>query len=724
MVGTVGAAWLTPLSLFAEEAAIQRDGVPALVQAQALAADLSSLAPLGVGLALAAVLAWVWLLRRQVQKQTIRIREQVESEAATARKLALIWESSSDGMLLTDEHGTIVLANAAFGQMFGRSGKDLTGHQFNVLLQPGEFPGLLEAYTQRFRARTIPGSQEIELKLWDGREDWFEITASFFEHPGQPCLVLSQFRNVTERKRAELALELHKRQLDAIVHSALVAIITVDEQNRIVIFNRAAETMFGVTDGSWRQQCVKRFLKFAGSPEWQDIIQQSEVTGNAMQHSARYRQFSGTRGDGTAFPIELCVRQVAADEEKLLIITCRDLTETIEAEKTRRMMETELNQAKHFEAIGTLAGGIAHDFNNIVAAIMGNADLAKFVTSQNDPTREYLDAIVASSHRAKNLVQQILTFARKHALDKKAQPLGPIVQEAVRLLRSSIPAGVQMEIDIAASTPLVYSDAHQIYQIVVNLGTNAWHALESSTGRISIALSAVAAGNRLSPLPQATAGVRLTISDNGKGMDARTKERVFDPFFTTKEPGKGTGLGLSVVHGIVSDHGGHITVESQEGAGTTVDIFLPAAIPESGSSNEPTGQIKRGNGERILWVDDEEFLARNTRKLFPRLNYEVDVFTSPEAALAAFNADPSRYDLLMTDFNMPQLSGIELIEQVRKLRAGIPVILCSGFLNDSLHQLARAHGVNRLMSKPASPEETSATIAAVLAGRPRRLVQG
>jgi CheY-like chemotaxis protein len=331
------------------------------------------------------------------------------------------------------------------------------------------------------------------------------------------------------------------------------------------------------------------------------------------------------------------------------------------------------------------------------------------------PAAESVDQILTASRRAAQLVEQILTFARVERAElRRINPL-PVVEESVRLLRSTLPAGVQLALLKGGELPAILADETQLQQVLINLGTNAWHALEGGAGRISVELSAetvdatLAAGCRdLSPGDY----LRIRVEDTGHGMPPAVLERIFEPFFTTKEVGKGTGLGLSVVHGIVRSHGGAIAVQSAVGVGTTFDLFLPAAAAEAG----PDGQtqevsLRMGHGEQVLLVDDQPEMLRTNRRELERLGYRVVAFTDSGETLARFKAAPADFALLLTDLNMPGLNGVELTRAILRLKPGLPVILTSGFITEDLRLAALGAGVREVLRKPATLQELSDAVA-------------
>ena len=418
--------------------------------------------------------------------------------------------------------------------------------------------------------------------------------------------------------------------------------------------------------------------------------------------------------------------QRTADEAGVtrLIGVTADITSRRLAELERERLGEQLRQAQKLEAVGTLAGGIAHDFNNILTAILGNTELAAFDAASGASVDGYLRKIRQSSHRARDLVRRILAFSRP--ADARPQLVAPqaVVDEVEKLLRATIPAEVGIDVVTTGSVPPVLVDATALHQVLLNLGTNAWHALEHRPGRITFALdtwelAADAAPPHAGLVPGAY--VRIAVSDTGRGIPGDVLPRIFDPFFTTKAPGEGSGLGLSVVHGIMHNCGGAVAVRSQVGAGTTFTLYFPAAAagtatrPASAHPFAPPAPAARhAAGRRILFIDDEEPLVTVAKVMLERMGCQVEGRSDPAAALADLAARPDAFDLLITDLSMPGMSGLTVIRTARALRPDLPIILTSGNARSADAQAARAAGVAEIIEKPATPQDLLPVIERLL----------
>ena len=383
---------------------------------------------------------------------------------------------------------------------------------------------------------------------------------------------------------------------------------------------------------------------------------------------------------------------------------------------TRLQLEAELRQSQKLQALGTLAGGIAHDFNNILAAILGYAELTLAVMPEPHVIRKNLQQILIASDRARTLIQQMLAFSRQTKLARQPLQLYPLIKEGLTLLRAALPATITLEQRLDAQAGTVLADPTQMQQVLFNLCANAEHAMRHSGGRLDIELDAITLlPHAVSPHPDLTPGayVRLRVRDTGHGMESQVCERIFEPFFTTKAVGEGTGLGLAVVHGIITDHGGVIMADSTLGQGTTFTVYLPCYDGEITSSSPAAAAAPHGH-ERILLVDDEVHLVQLGQAMLSRLGYDVTSYTSSLEALGAFRAAPQQFDLVITDQTIPDLTGDALVQELRRLRPDIPIILCTGFSHTMDEEKARRLGLDALCLKPFRLHDLGVQIRRVL----------
>jgi nitrogen-specific signal transduction histidine kinase/CheY-like chemotaxis protein len=389
-------------------------------------------------------------------------------------------------------------------------------------------------------------------------------------------------------------------------------------------------------------------------------------------------------------------------------------------EREREEMQRQLQQAAKMEAIGRLAGGIAHDFNNILGAILGYGELAQNNLGEGGATRRQIDQVMQAGARGKGLVDRILAFSRSGVGERLPVQVQSVVDETLELLTASLPADVRLESRLDAVDIAVMGDPTQFHQVVMNLCTKAIHAMARG-GVLTVVIERAAVGERrLLSHGTLSAGpyVRLSVGDTGSGIPTAVLERMFDPFFTTKRIGDGTGLGLALVHGIVADFGGVIDVATQVGVGTTFTIWLPAAGKMPTLLAEPASELPRGNGETVMVVDDEPALVALAEETLAELGYEPVGFDSSLAALKALRAEPKRFDLVLTDETMPDLTGTELARAMRQLRPDIPIILMSGYSGALLNERAQAAEVVDVLRKPLVRRDIAVPVSRALqAGR-------
>jgi len=411
---------------------------------------------------------------------------------------------------------------------------------------------------------------------------------------------------------------------------------------------------------------------------------------------------------------------VSRDSSPATLGIARDVTERREQEKQRARLEAQLRQSQKMEAIGTLAGGIAHDFNNVLTAIIGHAQLLQDDSPRGSKARESSSEILKAGERARDVVRQLLTFARSNVHERQVTRLQSVVREAFQLMRASVPTSIEMDMKVDAAASAVLADPTQMHQVIVNLVANAAGAMRERGGRLTVLLDSLVvpetSADMAPPVPPGRY-VRLAVSDTGHGMEAPVLERIFEPFFTTKPEGEGTGLGLAVVHSIIQDHEGFITVKSQPGAGTTVDVLLRALEGEQApASARPQDILSRGRGERLLIIDDEPAIGRVLAQHLERLGYRVTTSTDPEEALEVLTEDPTEFDLAITDLQMPRMDGVQLAARLAAVRPSLPVVLITGNRMSVPASVMRAAGVRAVVDKPFQIRELSQAVRAALDG--------
>jgi signal transduction histidine kinase/ActR/RegA family two-component response regulator/PAS domain-containing protein len=455
---------------------------------------------------------------------------------------------------------------------------------------------------------------------------------------------------------------------------------------------------------------------------WTDLSVEDNYARAGVALAAGLRSALGfpiLLGEQVTGVIEFVGRRIPNADPKLL-----DMFDTIgrqigaffdgkAAEAERQRLEAQLRQAQKMEALGQLSGGIAHDFNNILTAIGANLQLALDDVGAHHPAIPSLRDAARATDRAVDLVRQILLFARREPSERRAIDLRVIGEQSVKLLRATLPAGVDLRFSPARDVPAVAADATQMQQVIMNLGTNAWHALERGSGRIDVTVEAADLDiDAARALPGRRPGrwVRLGVRDTGVGMDAATLEHIFEPFFTTKGPDRGTGLGLAVVHGIVASHNGSIAVASRPGGGTTFEVYLPPVNQGVAPRAPDVIRAPRGAGEHVLFIDDEPMLNRSGARVLERCGYRVTAFADPRAALEQLGRQPDDFALVITDMNMPDLSGLEVARAVRARRPDLPILLLSGNLAQEVRAEAAELGIQSVLQKPWTVDDLAEAV--------------
>lgn len=565
------------------------------------------------------------------------------------------------------------------------------------------------------KAMEMGQPQVIEKSTPDGRY-WFIRGYPLRDRNGDIVGGIEVTLEITELKQAEEAVRKSEHKYSALVQESPDAIISLAKTGNLLSFNTAAERISGL---SAEEVIGKHFTKI-GVLAKQSIPKALKEFALVITGTKRPPfELTIMNKDKSYFFMEANPRLIKHKGEKAWIqVTLRDITDRKLAEGEKKKLEAQLQQAHKMEAIGTLAGGIAHDFNNILGIILGNTELAIDDVPEWDPAKFNLQEIRTASLRAKDVVRQLLSFARKTKIEKKPTNIIPIIKESLKLLRSSIPTSIEIRQNITKNVDTILADPTQINQVLINLCTNADHAmpnggiLEISLKNIKLDEDTATQYSDLNPGQY----VNLTVSDTGHGISQGDIDPIFDPYFTTKEVGKGTGLGLAVVHGIVKSHGGTISVESKLGKGTTFHIYFPVIEEEAEIETETVEELPIGN-ERILFVDDEESMVYVGRTILERLGYQVETRMNPVEALELFRSQPDQFDLIITDMTMPKMTGDKLTREILNIRQDIPIILCTGFSEKIYGEKAKEIGAAGYLDKPYDKRDLAIRVRQVLDGK-------
>ena len=638
---------------------------------------------------------------------------------ASEENLAITLQSIGDAVIATDSDGRITRMNPVAERLTGWTLASATGRPlaevFRIFDSLTRLPAQDPVRRVLERGEVVSLSNHTALLARDGIEYQIaDSAAPIRDRQGAIAGVVLVFADVTEQYRARQALHDSERRLRALIDTEPECVKVVDRAGNLLEMNTAGLIMLEADSlQTVQRQALLDYIVPEARPAF-IALHHRVMNGEAGTLEFEVIGLKGTRRwlETHAAPM----RDATGRIDTLLGIT-RDITERKRGEKERASLEAQLRESQKMEAIGTLAGGIAHDFNNIIGTILGNVELARDDTGTKPGLQQSLAEIRKAGMRARDLVQQILSFSRRQPTTLKLIEPGAVVAEVVRLLRSTLPARVEVEAKVAPDTGNILADTTQIEQVLLNLCVNAEQAMAGRPGRIDIdvrtvVLDAVASrtvSDQLAP----GSYVVISVSDTGDGMDPATRERIFEPFFTTKPVGEGTGLGLAVAHGIVRAHQGAIAVASEPGKGSRFDVYLPTAegmiaAPAPAPAPALAAPVPRataGQGRHVLYIDDDESLVLLVTRLLQRRGYRVSGHVDPAAALAELKTDPAHFDLVVTDYNMPRISGLDVAREVREVRPDLPVVIASGFITDELQVQASVAGVRSVIFKANTAEE-------------------
>ena len=676
------------------------------------------------------------LLYQIAQIQDIDARKKAEAElAGSEARFTTAFEFAPIGMALVRPDGRWMMVNPALCALLGYAASELLATDAQALTHPDDAATSRSLIRQLHAGEIAALYQEKRYRTRGGEYVWAHVSVALVrDRNGEPLYHVAQVQDIDARRRAEAALRAAKQMAE------------YREREKSLLLERLNEAQRIARIGSWSLD------KLTGAVWWSDEMYRIFAVDPALyvpsvQANQRFfhpddcdnyhRQIERALSEGRHFALE--TRLIAGDGTIKHIFDHGYLERdpggriarvygTLQDVSERRQLEAQLREAQKMESLGALAGGVAHDFNNLLSVMLGNAQLARLQCNDAALVEQKIGNIEQAGQRAKALVEQILAFSRRNPLSFEPVDVALVAREAMHLLRATIPSGIALTADIAASLPWVMADATQLHQVIMNLFTNAWHAVRDIEGRQAQIrfdvetqhLDAAVAG-MLGPGLGAGDYLCLSVRDNGIGMDAVTRARVFEPFFTTRETGEGTGLGLSVVHGIVTAHRGAINVESTPGEGTVFRIHLPVARGVSAPLQGLALHADAAPGEvsgRVLYIDDEPAMTLLVRELVADDHVTVDIATDPGEALAMLRATIDDFDLVITDFNMPGLSGLELAREVAQLRPDLPVVVTSGYVIPALQEAVDNGLIRTLVNKVETVEVLPRLVREILASLP------
>ena len=655
-------------------------------------------------------------IRKINESLETRIEERTRKLKESERRYRSVIEASPDNIVITDMKGRILMVSAAGMAMFGYDREEEgLGHLFTEFIALEDRDRALSNATHRFQGVTLAPLEYRGLRK-DGSSFDIEVNRNFIQgDDGQPTSVVFVARDITNRKQAEKELIEYSQRLSLATTSGKLAIWDWNVKDNIMLWDNRMFELYGINRDTFHSNIEAWISSLHPEDKQRAIAESNSALAGKNDFNTSFRVL---HPDGTMKYLKANAIVIRDNEGKAIrmIGINRDITEQVLAKEAKKSLEDQLKHAQKLEAIGTLAGGIAHDFNNILGAILGYAEMAREDCPPESIMASDLDQVILASNRAKDLVKQILAFSRQ--TENKKVPLQPaiIIRETIKLLRSTLPTTVDIQQEIEEEADFVLADPTQIHQILMNLCTNAFHAMEQTGGRLSISLKSKCL---LSPdlighsYIQPGKFVELSVKDSGSGIPQKIQRRIFDPYFTTKETGKGTGMGLAIAHGIVESCGGFITCHSQVGEGAVFTILLPVFEGHAETENSPIGLVPEG-AERILFVDDEKMLAQMGKTMLERIGYAVTVQTSSLGALSTFQNQPDAFDLVITDQTMPEMTGIDLARRMLQIRPNMPIILCTGYSSQISEEQAKSYGVKGFAMKPIAKNDIAVLIRDVL----------
>jgi PAS domain S-box-containing protein len=664
------------------------------------------------------------LLEKRVEDRTAeltrsnqRLEEEIRERKTIGRALQ---ESKSryrrmvnnvtDYVFVHDMRGHIVEFNHRMTTGLGYSYKEMAELNLQDLMVPEQRP-FFDKYIARLRnGQKATGTTTLVTKT--GRLRLMEYSNVMSQNTSGEDVVYCLARDITDRHNAERALAESQARFNDIFETAAAGMMIVHSRTgKVVEVNPAAAQMFGEPIERIKGRTLDTLVHSEESQE----ERVGQLSGTASLDPVEGALVTRDKG---LVPILKTMRPMEFHGQPHWITSFISIQKIKEAETAQREVERMLNHAQHLQAIGTLAGGIAHDFNNILYGIIGYTQLAMDDAPENSLLRDNLAEVMTGSQRAKELIAQILAFSRRDDTRKKPITPAPLVKEALKLLRASIPSTVEIQTDTAAGMGTIMANPTQIHQVIMNLCTNAAHAMRPHGGLMQVALDHVAVTEeelvlhgRLTPGDY----VRIRVTDNGSGMPANILNRIFEPFFTTKAQGEGAGMGLAVVLGIVQAHEGAIRVQSELGKGSCFEVLLPVAAPagiDDGTQDLPSP----GGSERVLLVDDERAVVKMERQMLTKLGYRVTTCHDPLEALALFRRRPDDFDLVITDLTMPKLKGTQLARHLLHIRPDLPILMCTGYGDDVAEQPRHLAdlGIRELILKPSPRHHLAAAIRRAL----------
>ena len=646
----------------------------------------------------------------------IKLQASEEALKQSEEKYRTILDNIEDGYFEVDLKGNFTFFNNSVGRLIGYSPSALEGMNNREYMDAENAKKVFQTFNQVYETGNPTKGFDWEITTADGSKRQVDASVSLItDKDGNRIGFRGIARDMTPRKQAEKDLKENEEKYKQLVNHAPAGIYEVDfSTGKLISANDVICEYTGYTKNELLNMNALDLLTEESQQKFLDRMDKRSK-GDKIAGSVEYK--CKTKG-GREYWALINARHIY-DEKGIAqraMVVAHDITELKQAEQEKERLEEQLQQAQKMEAIGTLAGGIAHDFNNILSIIIGYTELILMNGNVSDEVRQNLKEVFNASKHARDMVKQILAFSRQSKHERKPIQVTHIVKEAIKLLRASLPTTISIEQHIEKNIGVIEADPTQIHQVMMNLCTNAAHAISEKDGVLKISLSNIELDQMAyAKIPDLEAGsyLKMSVSDTGHGIHPEAQEKIFNPYFTTKEKGEGTGLGLAVVQGIIKSHNGAITVESEVGKGATFHVYLPIIQREISTAEVESIALPMGQ-ERILFVDDEQPLVEIGKQMLERLGYTVDTRTSSIEALELFKTQPNRFDLVITDIVMPNMTGEKLAEKLLDIRADIPIILCTGYSEKFTRRQASDMGIQSFLMKPLVMRDLASTVRQAL----------
>jgi PAS domain S-box-containing protein len=651
-----------------------------------------------------------------VEGRDITARKEAEEKLHEASQFnKQIITSSPDGLIVIDRDFRYLVWNPQMEAITGLLASEVLGKRPMDLFPFLETTGIYGHLERAFAGEAVVSEDFFFEVPSTGRKGWnMQVAGPLRNAHNEIIGVLVSVIDITARKSAELIIEQERLRLAGIINSAMDGIIMIDESQKIMIFNPAAEDIFRYRAEEVIGRSIEVLIPSEARLKHAELVREFGRSNFRWHEMGKGRRISGLRSTGEEFPLEASISQVTLNGQKFFTVTCRDVTERVRADETRKKLEAQLLQSQKMEAIGLLAGGVAHDFNNLLTVISGYGEVLLQALAADESLNEPAKAIMEACARAASLTRQLLVFSRQRVSETKIVDLNAIVSDAEKMLRRVIGEDIHFTVSLDPTIGSVKAEPAQLNQVLMNLVVNARDAMPKG-GQLTIETRSVLGSGSMQPSDTPPEQfVLLTVADTGIGIPPETVGRIFEPFFTTKGLGKGTGLGLAVVHGIVEQSGGRIEVATQPGVGTTFQIFLPSA-GESLSTVEHRESTASSNGtETILLVEDDNTVRELAVFSLVSQGYRIVTANDGLDALRTVEDYPNRIDMLLTDVVMPNLDGIDLANIVRVRYPDIKILFMSGYSGESFSERSGLREDTFLLQKPYTPTSLVRKVREVL----------